>query len=307
MTTVRSWQVEVSRRIDGTPWPIRFVEIDSGTPGHTTGFVAGLYGDKPLGVLALLALERRLTTEQFSGKVILAPAVNLPALEVGTRVSPDHWYLNRRFPGTPGGTLSDQIANRVLATLREHTDTVVDLHSGTPTMALGYTYDFGDPTFSASFGYLPVVVDHHLPGQLSLALAKDGGRSCLPEFAGAGHTQTTIGVEGCLNVLRYRGQLGGSVTGPRQLPLIREVKLLLPSVAGILQGSLGPLDLGKPVPAGTLGWVSAPSTGERLEELVVPQAGAILLMVVTTPTMVAPGSFGFMVGFPFDEIVVPGA
>lgn len=307
VTTSRSWTVEVSRRIDGTPWPIRFVELDSGSPGPTTAFVAGLYGDKPLGVLALLELERRLATERFAGKVILAPAVNLPALEAGTRVSPDHWYLNRRFPGTDGGYLTDQIASRVLATLRDHTDTVVDLHSGTPLMALGYNYDFGDPTFTASFGYLPVVVDHHNAGQLSLVLMKSDGRSCLPEFAGGVHTRTTIGFEGCRNVLRYRGQLGGKASGPGRLPLIREVKLLGPSVAGILESNVGTADLGNMLPAGPIGWITAPSTGVRLEELSVPHDGAVLLMVVTTPTMVAPGSFGFMVGFPFDEIEVPGA
>lgn len=307
MTASRSWTVEVSRRIDGTPWPLRFVELDSGTPGPTTAFVAGLYGDKPLGVLALLELERRLSAEHFTGKVVIAPAVNLPALEAGTRVSPDHWYLNRRFPGTAAGYLTDQIAARVLQTLRDLTDTVVDLHSGTPVMALGYNYDFGDPAFTASFGYLPVVVDHHNAGQLSLVLMKEGGRSCLPEFAGGVHTATTIGTEGCLNVLRFRGQFGGKATGPRRVPLIREVKLLGPSVAGILESKFATGHLGSSLPAGPIGWVTAPSTGERLEELTVPREGAILLMVVTTPTMVAPGSFGFMVGFPYDEVDVPGA
>ena len=183
-TTRRGWSVPIGRRIDGAPWQVRFVEFRGATPGPATAIVAGLYGDKPLGSIALHRLEQHLMQEQLKGTVLLAPAVNLPALQVGTRVSPDHLYLNRRFPGTPSGFLTDQVAHAVAAVVYEHSDCVIDLHSGTPGMALWYSYDAGDLELTSSFGYLPVVVGFRPGGQISATAVERGLSGFLPEFGG---------------------------------------------------------------------------------------------------------------------------
>ncbi|WDZ83802.1 succinylglutamate desuccinylase/aspartoacylase family protein [Micromonospora cathayae] len=305
MNRVREWTVPIGRQVDGSPWPLRFVEITASAPGPTTGFVAGLWGDKPLGVLTLHELVDTLTELPLAGTVLLCPAVNLPALAAGTRVSPDHHQLNRRFPGSPTGFLTDQIAHALHATLTEHCSTVVDLHSGTPTMALRYTYDFGDLDLSVAFGQLPVVVDHAYPTQLSAVLARGGVPSCLPEFGGGPFRESTAGIAGCLNVLRYRGQLDSPLTGPPTVPVIRDLHLVLPSTTGVLVGTLGPGDVGATVPTGVLGWVTNVLTGERVEEFVVERPGGILLMASASPAMVAPGAYAFMIGFPFQERPLP--
>ena len=268
--------------------------------------MAGVFGDKPLGCLALHELTRRLSALDLQGTVLIVPAANPPALEVGTRVSPDHLYLNRRFPGQPTGYLTDQIAHRLAGELLDRADRVVDLHSGTPTMGLAYTYDYGDLAFSASFGYLPIIVGHAIDGQLSVAARRAGARTCLPEFGGGADGDPTVGVEGCLNVLRSRGQIDGEPTGPRRLPLVREIRFFTPSVAGILTGRVGTGDVGKPVESGVIGQVVGASTGETLEEFSVPDRPALLLLARTTPTTVSPGDFAFMVGYPDGEVEVPG-
>lgn len=304
--TVTIRDIGVGRRVDGQPWLIRLVEVVGARPGPTTAFVAGVFGDKPLGCLALHELTRRLAGLDLGGTVLIVPAANPPALEVGTRVSPDHLYLNRRFPGQPTGCLTDQIAHRLVGELFERADCVVDLHSGTPTMGLGYTYDYGDLDFTASFGYLPIIVGHAIMGQLSEAARRAGVRSCLPEFGGGSDGDPTVGVEGCLNVLRHRGQVDGELTGPRRLPLIREIQFFAPSVAGILTGRVGTGRVGNPVEPGVLGRVVGASSGETLEEFVVADRPALLLLARTTPTTVAPGDFAFMVGYPDGEVDVPG-
>lgn len=307
MTVTRTeWTVPVGRRIDGSPWPIRFVELRGSAPGPATAIVAGLYGDKPLGANAVLDLERRLMDEALTGTILLVPAVNLPALQVGTRVSPDHLYLNRRFPGEPKWFLTDQIAHAVGSVVFESADCVIDLHSGTPTMALWYSYDAGDLELSSSFGYLPVVVDFRPGGQISATAADKGLSGFLPEFGGATLRSPTPGIEGCLNTLRYRGHLGGHATGPKRVPVIRDRPLFLASTSGVLHGSVTTDMVGTEIPAGTLGWVADPATGETWEEFSIDRPG-ILLMAVTTPTIVNPGDFAFMVGFPHDEIDVPGS
>ena len=244
--------------------------------------------------------------EDLKGVVYLVPAVNLPALQVGTRVSPDHLYLNRRFPGTPEGFITDQIAHTVGGFVYDNTECVIDLHSGTPSMALWYSYDAGDIELTSSFGYLPVVIDFRPGGQLSATAADRGLSGFLPEFGGAALSSSVPGVEGCMNTLRYRGHLGGRATGPPVLPVIRERPLFLSSNSGVLHSAHSTEDVGSEVPAGRLGWISDPATGEVWEEFEIEQPG-ILMMTVTTPAIVNPGDFAFMVGFPHDEIRVPGA
>ncbi|MBI4013968.1 MAG: succinylglutamate desuccinylase/aspartoacylase family protein [Candidatus Rokubacteria bacterium] len=303
---MRTWDVTVSQRVGAEPWKIRFVEMKGQRPGPSTAFVAGVFGDKPLGCLALLELQQRLAGMTVRGTVIVVAAANPFALEAGTRISPDGLYLNRRFPGSPAGFLTDQIAYHLLAELRNLTDCIIDLHSGTPTMGLWYNYDYGDLDLTASFGYLPVVVGHPHEGQLSVAATRAGIRSCLPEFGGGGRRDANVGVAGCLNVLRFRGQVDGPATGPVRVPLIRELELFTPSTTGALCGRYGPEDVGKLVEAGVVGWVVDVATGRRLEEFVA-ERGGLLMLAQNTPAMVSPGAFAFMLGVPDGEVPVPNA
>ncbi len=307
--TVRTWDVGVSRRADGQPWPIRFVEVSGAKPGPTTAFVSGVFGDKPLGTIALWGLTRRLQEEgDLAGTVVLCPAANPPALEVGTRISPDHLFLNRVFPGSERGFLTNQIAHAVITEVLQHTDHVIDLHSGSPSMALWYTYDYGDLDLSASFGYLPIVTNFAQPGQLSKAVVDAGGRSALVEFGGGALGDPTIGIEGCLNVLRYRDQLGGRATGPARLPVVDgDVALYLPSEMGILSSRHATSEVGSRISPGVVAWLDACGTGERLDEFVVDRDGGLLMLANTSPTIVSPGAFGSAVAFPAREVDVPGA
>lgn len=307
--TVRTWDVPVGRRADGQPWRLRFVEVAGSRPGPTTAFVSGVFGDKPLGVMALWGLLERLrSADDLAGTVVLCPAANPPALEVGTRISPDHLYLNRVFPGAAGGFLTNQVAATLIGELIEHTDCVVDLHSGTPTMALWYSYDYGNPEFTASFGYTPVIRNFGQPGQLCKAIAESGGTSALVEFGGGALSDPGVGVAGCLNVLRYRGQLEGRATGPRTVPLIEgDVSLYMPSQVGVLTSRYPTEQVGHAIEAGPVAHLDCPATGERLEEFTSDRAGGLLMLAKASPTMITPGDFGAAVAFPTGEIPVPNA
>ena len=305
--TTHTWEVPVGRRADGQPWNLRFVEVTGSRPGPTTAFVSGIFGDKPLGVMALWGLLQRLEeSDELAGTVVLCPAANPPALEVGTRVSPDHLYLNRVFPGASRGFLTNQVAAALIGTLTERTDCVVDLHSGTPTMALWYSYDYGNPEFTASFGYTPVVCNFGQQGQLCQAIADAGGTAALVEFGGGALGDPAVGVEGCLNVLRYRGQLGGTSTGPRTVPLIDgDVSLYMPSQVGVLTSRYQTDEVGRPIEAGWVAQLDCPATGGRLEDFAIERSGGLLMLANTSPTMIGPGDFGSVVAFPSGEIAVP--
>lgn len=287
----------VGVRVDGSSWRIRVVEVKGSSDGPKTAIVAGVWGDKPLATLSLWHMVDILSKKKINGSVVLIPAVNLPAMEMNTRVNPDHVYLNRIFPGSSTGSLTAQVAHTLFDYLLSNVDCVIDLHSGTATMSLGYIYDYGDLELSSSFGFLPVILNMSQPGQLSTALVQAGISSCLVEFGGAALSDMTLGVAGCLNVLGYRGHIDDPATGPIRVPIIENLKLYLPSVHGILGSLYSTSMIGCEVQKGVASWVISPGTGERLEEFGLEHDAGILLLANTTPMFVAPGSFGLMVGY----------
>ena len=123
------------------PIPITVVKRGQGPTVLITG---GVHGDEYEGPIALLKLARRLTPGMVRGRVILVPALNLPAALAGTRLSPlDGLNLNRVFPGEPNGSITSMIAHYVSTVLIPMADIVVDIHSG------GMTLD-----------YLPTIIMH---------------------------------------------------------------------------------------------------------------------------------------------------
>src|SRR3954452_14340837 len=104
--------------------------VKNGT-GPTLLLMAGNHGDEYEGQIALCKLIRALEPGQVQGRVIILPAINLPAALAGTRVSPlDDRNLNRAFPGDPAGTPTLQIAHFLDTTMFPMADQVCDLHSG---------------------------------------------------------------------------------------------------------------------------------------------------------------------------------
>ena len=70
--------------------------------GPTVLFSGANHGDEYEGPLALMALARSLPLDSLNGRIIIVPALNMPAYRAGTRVSPiDQVNLNRAFPRRP--------------------------------------------------------------------------------------------------------------------------------------------------------------------------------------------------------------
>lgn len=110
--------------------PIPIAVIANGR-GPTVLLVAGNHGDEYEGQVALGRLIREVEPAQVSGRLIILPAANFPAARAGRRVSPiDGGNLNRLFPGTPDGTITEQIAHHIAEVLLPLCDATIDLHSG---------------------------------------------------------------------------------------------------------------------------------------------------------------------------------
>ena len=99
--------------------------------GPTVLITGGSHGDEYEGPIALSKLVRSLEPEKLQGRLIVLPALNYPALQAGTRLSPiDGGNMNRVFPGSRTGTMTPMIAHYVYTELLPLADVVVDLHSG---------------------------------------------------------------------------------------------------------------------------------------------------------------------------------
>ena len=99
--------------------------------GRTILLTAGNHGDEFEGQVTLTKLIRALEAEDIAGRVIILPALNLPAAMAGTRVSPiDGGNLNRSFPGDPDGGPTAQIAYYLDSVIVPMCDAWLDLHSG---------------------------------------------------------------------------------------------------------------------------------------------------------------------------------
>ena len=109
--------------------------VIAGGQGPTVLLMAGNHGDEYPGQVAILKLMRELQVDDVQGRLILIPALNVPASKAGTRLSPlDGKNLNRCFPGSAQGTVTEMIAHYLTTVLFPLSDVVIDLHTGGRSM-----------------------------------------------------------------------------------------------------------------------------------------------------------------------------
>jgi hypothetical protein len=110
--------------------PVPIVVI-VGSSGPTTVLTAGNHGDEYEGEVALAELARTLDASDLVGRLIILPTLNQPAAVAARRTSPiDGGNLNRAFPGSASGSVTEQIAYYVEENIIPLADAVCDMHSG---------------------------------------------------------------------------------------------------------------------------------------------------------------------------------
>ena len=197
---------------------VPIIVIRNGT-GPTLLFTGGNHGDEYEGPIALTKLARSLEPHQIAGRVILLPALNLPAVLAGTRVSPiDQVNLNRAFPGRWDGTVTSMIADYVTRHILPGCDAVVDLHAGGRTLCfLPFCgmHVLADPARMArtraamvAFG-APIslmIEEFDTAGMLDTAVEQLGKPFLFTELGGGGASSAAtvaIAERGIQNVLRH--------------------------------------------------------------------------------------------------------
>ncbi len=208
--------------------------VISNGSGPTALLQAGNHGDEYEGPITLGELIRDLDPATVSGRLIVVPAINTPAVLAGRRTSPvDGLNLNRSFPGDAAGTITQQIAAYVSDVLMPLADAYVDLHSGgsslniLPSAIIEPSSDAAlrQKNIAAVLAFdapLTVIIDNLGEPRTSTATAvRQGLVTVGTEMAGAG----TVSLEalaicrrGVRNVLAHLGILPESGSKPAARP-----------------------------------------------------------------------------------------
>ncbi|MCF6121852.1 MULTISPECIES: succinylglutamate desuccinylase/aspartoacylase family protein [Mesorhizobium] len=287
--------------------------------GPTVLIEGGNHGDEYEGPIALGELLREIDPRDIAGRIIAIPAINIRAVEAGTRTSPvDGLNFNRSFPGDFNGTLTSQIAAYVHDILFPKADYFLDLHSGgsslmilpsaiiepSPT-AQGHrknikaTLAFGAPTV--------VMVDNLGETRTSTASANHQGLIVIgSEMAGGGLVSPdalAICRRGIRNVLKHAGVLKGA---PDIAPGANARVLKVPGSEGYLlseeDGVFEPLSpLGSAVSKGDLaGRIHFLHTPSRAPiDLLHPIDG--IVFAKRQPGRVRPGNCCFVLANEYPE------
>ncbi|MGR3570911.1 N(2)-acetyl-L-2,4-diaminobutanoate deacetylase DoeB [Brevirhabdus sp.] len=194
--------------------------------GPTALFTGGNHGDEYEGPLALQSLARALDPARISGRVIIVPMMNYPAFAAGTRTSPiDAGNLNRSFPGSPTGSVTQKIADYFQRHLVPMADIVLDMHSG------GRTLDF-----------LPFAAAHILPDKAQEDACTAAMRAFnapysvrMLEIDSAGMYDDAVEAQGKTFVTTELG--GGGMSTPASVAVARKGTRNLLIHAGILDGT----------------------------------------------------------------------
>jgi uncharacterized protein len=99
--------------------------------GPTLWIQAGVHGPEIVGQLAIARFLKSLDLAVLRGRIVCLMVANPLGFRGYNRLTPqDGMNLNRIFPGSPGGTVSEQLAHRVLELAVATGDVLLDLHSG---------------------------------------------------------------------------------------------------------------------------------------------------------------------------------
>ena len=226
-----------------------------------------VHGDEFDGLAIVRELLETLDPAEMRGEVWILGVANPLAMEAVTRNTPlDMLDMNRLFPGSPDGWLSEQQAHAISRAF------------------------LSELLYQPAVGYAGTTATY----------AEQRGVRCMVVEIGGGYQEQAAhignGVVGLTNQLRYAGVLAGEVVRRPGQRLMTEMKVMRPRHGGICipRRKLAPgmeLDGGEP-----LADIVSPYTFETLETLEAPFERSIVVLCRNYQTRIHPGDYGFMMG-----------
>ena len=145
-SSLRRSQLQVTRIADGSRLEVPMIVLAGMQSRPRLVCVAGIHGDEPEGMRALMELADELDPTKLKGELVLIPVANPSAFGAGSRVSPlDGLDLNRIFPGRANGSASERLAHALFEQVLSKADFVFALHSWYPLARCSLMSNMGTP------------------------------------------------------------------------------------------------------------------------------------------------------------------
>jgi predicted deacylase len=295
-------QIPVTTLASGRELFIPLHRLQGSSPGPTLGLSAVVHGDEPLTNEVIRRVLTSIDPAQLRGTILAVPVVNSLAFEALSRHTPiDMLDLNRNFPGSPSGWLSEQIAHVLSTRFVAQLDVHLDLHTGGIFPTVDYVYIFDKSrdlslAFGSTFLFEP---SQPYQGTFAVPAAAKGIPFFTAELGGGSFLDAHYldhGVRGVMNVLKQLEMLDGEVVRPARQTIVTEMAVIRPRVGGVLYPEIGLDQLGHEVAGGTLlGRVVSPYTFETLEEIRAPFDRGYMILLRGAMMRVNPGDYGYMV------------
>lgn len=295
-----AFDLAVAPLADGS-WLTIPVEVLVGSrPTPRLVAIAGVHGDEPEGMLALLDFAGQVDPARLGGSVVLVPVANPPAFAAHQRRSPlDGLDLNRAFPGRADGSASERLAYHLVHDVVAGADLVFTLHSwyATGTVLPHVEVPDGDDDASrrsreaaVAAGFRRIRRSAWQAGVLGVSALERRIPVLEAEIGGQGTSTAENRAaysEHLTRLARHLGILDGEIPPNRDVEVLGRAYVHAPA-GGMLRVLVG---LGEQVEARAVLAVITDLHGAKVAEIPAPHAG--LVVAVRRFVSVNPGDMVF--------------
>jgi predicted deacylase len=292
--------IRVSHLASGTELILPLHEVTGDAPGPTLGISAGIHGEESVGVEIVYRFLHETDLSRLAGRLLVLPVANPFSYAAITRATPiDMTNLNRVFPGSPDGMLTEQMAHHMVEGFLKKIEYYVDLHAGGAYPTVDYVYILNAESLSRAFGSpLLYRAKESLAGTSVSVTRPLNIPSVVVELGGGDVDQTDYvrrGLQGLTNILQALRMLPGEPVPPPAQTVLNEIAILRPHHGGLLLPEV--TALGIEVGRGqVLGRIVSPYSFDELEVVRCPFDRGIMVLTQRTANVVEPGIYGYMIG-----------
>ena len=306
----------VTARSSGETLSIGMHTVTGAVSGPTLGLFSTSHGDEAYAVLVIREVLRRVDPAALRGRILAIPIGNPVAFESFTRttgqgMNTDKNNMNRVFPGTREGWLTEQMAHVVSTRFVSELDYLLDFHCGGSETAIDYVLthagggEVGERSRELSRAYgtdllfehaaavhHDTLTDYALSQGIPAVIVESGGS---PVAADPSYLEKYV--QGVLNVMIEVGMLDGELVLPKRQYLMRRRVLVRPANGGLFIPEVGFERLGTVVEGGTvLARVISAHSFEEYDVFTAPYEETVMIMMRGELSRVNPGDYAYILG-----------
>lgn len=207
--------------------------------------VAGVHGNEHEGITALLELWDELQPDSLTGTLVMVPVANPPAFRAGVRRNPEDMVdMNRAFPGTADGTITQKLAYHLFHDIVAGADLLLSMHGWTddalviPYAEYPQNSPVTEPSRAAAMAFGLEYVEAFIwpEGLLAVACNRMGIPAIEPEIGGLGCTipeRRALYKRGVRNLLKHLSMVPGDPDLPGTVYHVKRSTLHAP-VGGVI-------------------------------------------------------------------------